>query len=287
MKALFAAMMVILLGTPAFAAPVRPAVKDDARLFSPAAVEQADRRIEDVREQYGIDLYVETMEELPGADASRLLKMKSRDRSRFLRETAQQRAEAAGVDGIYLLVTTNPSNTVLVGWPERRESEDLPLEKGGGLSTWKREHELRRPFAKRLTSDPDGNLKALIDHFRKAVHSRETPPPSPLETVPATILVAGMVGGWILLSLLRRATARRQAAVGGEQVHPLYHPGMLGSMFGVPAGFWVYDRLFRVERPPVPATVAVVEAPLPPVSPEPHPAEEPVAHVESTDGPGI
>jgi hypothetical protein len=141
---------------------------------------------------------------------------------------------------------------------------------------------MRKPFAARLAEDPDGALLRLVDHFRIVVKERVSPPPSSLETAPAAILVGVMIGAWVLLFLLRRAVARRQAAATGEPCPRLYQPAMLGSLFGVPAGFWIYDRLFRAERPTTGAPVA--EAPA---LSEPPAVEEAQSPEEITEGPMV
>jgi hypothetical protein len=284
MKPLFAAMLTILLGGSTLAgAPSRPAVIDNAKMFSPEVVKRANLLIADIRQEYGIDLCVETMEQLPGLDAAKLASMRTRARGKLLQDTAQERADEAGVDGIFVLVTTNPPNVILVGWPVRRELEDKPLEEGGGLSFTKRDTRMRRPFAAQLANDPDGALLRLVDHFRMVVKERVAPPPSPLETGPAAILIGVMIGLWIVLMILQRAVARRQAAVAGEPCPPLYQPAMLGSLFGVPAGFWVYDRLFRRERPP--AGMAVAEPHVPPPPEPPIATEEARSPAEITEEP--
>ncbi len=285
MKPLFAMMLTILLAGSALAAgpPSRPAVIDKAKLFSPQAVERANQRIATIQKDYHIGLYVDTLTELPDIDPAKFRSMGTRQRDRLYHDIAEERADAEGIDGIYVLVTTNPGNVVLVGWPGRRDVENIPLEQGGGLSYTKRETRMRKPFARELGKDPDGALLRLVDHFSVVVQERISPPPSPLETLGAAIVVGVLVGAWVLLFLLRRAIARRQAAASGEPCRPIYQPAMLGSLFGVPAGFWIYDRLFRGERPSAAEHVAE-----PPEPPREHPAaEEAHSPEEITEGPVV
>ncbi len=286
MKPVFAMMLTILLAGPVLAGPPsRPAVIDKAKLFGPQAVERANQRIATIREEYHIDLYIDTLQELPDVDTAKFLSMRSRERAKVYQNVAEERADEAGVDGIYVLVTTNPGNIVLVGWPGRRNSEDLPLEKGGGLSYTKRDTRMRKPFVRELGKDPDGALLRLVDHFSAVVQERVSPPPSPLETMGAAIIVGALVAAWVLRLLLRRAVAHRQPAATGEPCRPIYQPAMLGSLFGVPAGFWIYDRLFRCERP-APGE-HVVEAHEPPPHEPLLVAEESHSPAEITEGPGI
>jgi hypothetical protein len=236
----------------------RPPIRDKAKLFSAAAVERANRLLGEVREKYDIDLYLDTFKELPGAYAEQFRQLKTREKARFFRDTAQKLADEEGVDGLYVLVTTDPRNVVLVGWPERREDETRLLEKRGGFSSTKR-NELRRRFAREIAEDPDHALSVLVDRFRIYVESRVQRAPSPLGTIQAALVVGSALGLWVLLSLLRRARALREAGATHEPVRGLYQPALLASLFGVPAGFWVYDRLFRLERPTAPL------GPLPPI----------------------
>jgi hypothetical protein len=284
MKPLSVMMMTILLAGPALASPLpRPAVIDKAKLFSPQAVERANKRISAIRQEYHIDLCIDALTELPDVDPAKIRPMGSRERDRLYRGIAEERADEAGVDGIYVLVTTNPGNVVLVGWPGRRNSEDVPLEEGGGLSYTKRDTRMRKPFVRELGQDHDQALLRLVDHFSVVVQERISPPPSPLETMEAVTVVGVLVGVWVLLFLLRRAVARRQAATTGEPCRPIYQPAMLGSLFGVPAAFWIYDRLFRSERPA--HGVHVEEAIEPPH--EPTVAEESPSPAEITEGPVV
>jgi hypothetical protein len=287
MKSLLSLALSLLLVGPMFAAS-RPAVKDEAKLFSAAAVEQANRRIADIKDIYQIDLFVDTLKELPDTTREQVLSMRSRDQKKLYRKTAQELAEKAGVNGIYVLVTTEPRNVVLIGWPtEDRENARKPLEEGGGLSATQRDDRLLKPFMRELRNDPDAALLRLIDHFRTAVTSRVADDPSPLETMAAFFLVSILFAAWLVLSLLRRATVKRQAEEMGESAGTLYPPAMLGSLFGVAAGFWVYDRLFRNERPQTAAATA--ETAAPPISPSTHiTSEAPApAPVENTDEPVI
>jgi hypothetical protein len=254
MRVVLSAAVVLLLGHPAFAAMSRPPVKDEAKLFSPAAVNRANRLIEDVRKEYKIDLAIDTLDELPGDAAERYRDLQHRkDKANFLYKFAQDRADNEGVDGIYLLFIRNPRIVEVIGWPVRREAERVPLEEGGGLSGTKR-RELRKVFTSEATSNPDDALIRLVQRFRGDVESLKEVPPSPLDTLSAAIVVGGLVGVWLLLSLLHRVRSFASA----ERDEPLYRPSILGGLLGVPAAFQVYDHLFDHERPPAPAATEEV-----------------------------
>jgi hypothetical protein len=251
---------------------------DRAKLFSPAAVERANKNLAEIHDQYHIDLVIDTFTELPGAGDARLKALKSsREKNKFLDATARDRAEHEGVDGLYLLVLTDPSVAVLVGYPSRRESERLPLDQGGGFSWTKRDEHLLGPFRRGLRpgGDHDSALRVLVEHFRKAIDSRVAVEPSPLPILPAAAVVGGLVGLWVLLSLVRRMAARRDSGPPPS----IYQPAMLGSLFGIPAGFWIYDRLFQLERARTPPAEEHAKSPpdaeegVPPAAPTPPPEE--------------
>ena len=52
-------------------------------------------------------------------------------------------------------------------------------------------------------------------------------------------IAGGGVVLWLLIGLVRMS--------GGSR--PGFMPGLLGGMFGVVAGYWVYDTLFHPRRP--------------------------------------
>jgi hypothetical protein len=279
----FLSIALLLVG-PAFVQAARPAIVDRAKLFTPAVVERANHQIDDIRQQYGIGLWLDTFTELPGKAAEELPQYKSRSKKNALyHRVALELAEQEGVDGLYVLVTTEPPNTTVVGWPsaasegrtsttfwrpstwvnrdEGRESEARPIAEGGGLSRVKRD-KLREDFARDLGTDPDRALLALVSHFQRFVKQRASVAPSPLGTLPALIVVGALLGVWLMLSLFRRLAARRQAFATGEPAVSRYQPALLGSLFGMPSAFWIYDRLFNIQRPRADLASASVPVPV-------------------------
>jgi hypothetical protein len=62
------------------------------------------------------------------------------------------------------------------------------------------------------------------------------------------VIVAGIVGFWLLLSLVRAVLPQTDS----ESTHAGRTSGFLGALFGTTAGHWVYDRLFSTHPPAVP-----------------------------------
>ena len=79
---------------------VGPEVRDDAGLFSPAAVQQADAAIQKIQRELRKELLIETF---PGVPENKKADY-SRNREEFFTSFVRERAQAARLDGIYVLM---------------------------------------------------------------------------------------------------------------------------------------------------------------------------------------
>jgi hypothetical protein len=170
----------------------------------------------------------------------------TRQVDRILEEQARKRADAVGVDGIFVVICNDPRDIHVVVRPEddpdftRHDAENL-----------------RRTIARRLQeAGPDEGLQALTAQVRSILQANATRGQS-TSVVPELILLGvlgGGVGLWLGLAMLRYKMRGRQAeAPTEEDIHERSRrrPALLGAMFGTPAGLWLYDKLC-----PVPARVA-------------------------------
>lgn len=258
MKRLLLLSLAPLLAFTASAAGATPAVLDGAALFGKPAVERASQVAADIQDKFGVQLVIETAKAPPGVDPDKLRRMRSKDQIRELREAARRRAEELNIHGLYALITTDPRHVTVVGWPA-----DIELE--WTTSSYKRE-ELRRALAGHRREDPDDALVRAVEGYRAILGDPVRK--SPLGTFRALAVVGALLGLWVLLSFLR------SRAAAPERPLPIYPPAMLGSLFGVPAGFWVHDRLFQMERPASPEDAPAQPAPAP-APPAPGHAEPP------------
>jgi uncharacterized membrane protein YgcG len=89
------------------AAAASPAgtIVDNAHIFSPSAVDQAQHSIDQIRIRHQKDLNVETIASLP-ADQQDALKAQGKDA--FFEQWARQRAKAMGTNGVYVLICMDP-----------------------------------------------------------------------------------------------------------------------------------------------------------------------------------
>jgi uncharacterized protein len=88
------------------ATPAGAQVRDDAGFFTPNAVERANQLISQLRQQTKRELYVETIPAVPSDLRGRL---QSAGPERFFADYSQNKAQQAGVDGVYVLVCREPS----------------------------------------------------------------------------------------------------------------------------------------------------------------------------------
>src|ERR1019366_6373820 len=83
-------------------------VKDEAKLFSDKAVKDVDAIVTKIRETHQKDLFIETLEK--GIDVKEFAGW------------ARERADKAGVDGVYIVITTMPKHFQVVVGDKTRES---------------------------------------------------------------------------------------------------------------------------------------------------------------------
>jgi uncharacterized membrane protein YgcG len=123
-------------------------VKDDAKLFSADAIKQANEVVGSIKRKHRLDFFVETLEE--GKDASESAKW------------ANERAEKAGVDGIYLMITTMPKRfEIVVGKNAKKHY------------TVKDRDELRDTLIKYLPKDRDEALLKAVQETQSALDRKK------------------------------------------------------------------------------------------------------------------
>ena len=84
--------------------------KDDGRFFSEEVWKKAQAVAEQLLNEKGLDLLIETYPTVPGSDADKLRAMTPADREKFLKEFAAGRTKAEKVVGLYVVVNRNPGS---------------------------------------------------------------------------------------------------------------------------------------------------------------------------------
>jgi hypothetical protein len=267
---LFAISALAVLNALAAAVEPTPAgVVNGEELFRPETVAKAESLIHGLQRDYHFDVRVETLE-LPEADR------KNRSQARFFAQLGRDRAEKANLDGLYILICTAPAYVQVTVYPksadalfseyQRRELQKLltarlqPLRRGAGRGD---AAAAAVGVAWQLRPTPAA-AKALLEALRRGEAVVRDRAGDPNAVRPAVMggLLAGGVGVWLLLALVRRRMAKQKPDAGlflptdyGSR------PALLAAQFGTPAAFWIYDRLF-FGRP------TVVPASKPPSAPE-------------------
>jgi uncharacterized membrane protein YgcG len=103
---------------------VAPEIRDEGKFFSAEAVKKANKEIREIAKKYDRDLLIETFATIPGEQAERVKKMSAEERARFFRNWATDRAEAAVVHGVYILVCREPPFLEIIVTAKARQAFD-------------------------------------------------------------------------------------------------------------------------------------------------------------------
>jgi hypothetical protein len=85
-----------------------PEVRDDAKLFSPAAVKKADAIVRDIYRQHDRDVLVETFATVPAGDVEKVKSLDTAQRDAYFLQWAKDRSRDRMVNGIYVLICKDP-----------------------------------------------------------------------------------------------------------------------------------------------------------------------------------
>jgi hypothetical protein len=215
------------------------AIRDAAGLFRADIVARAEQQIDDIRRAYDRNLFVETVPSASPRKWHWKWFLGTREVNRILQEQAEKRADAAGADGIYVVICNDPRDVHVVVRPA-----DDPAFTPHDAET------LRRTIA-RLPRDssPDEALRSLVRQVQSILQAHASRGQS--TSVVHQFVLAGLLGGgvglWLVLCLIRfKMRARHAGSTVEESVEEKVRrrPALLGAMFGFPAGHWIYDKLY-------------------------------------------
>ena len=113
-------LITLVLVATAQAVAVAPEIKDEAKYFSAEAVKKANKAIREIARKYERDLLIETVASPPGDEAQRVKRLSREEQSKYIRNWAIDRAEAAVVNGIYILVCKEPARIEIVITPKAK-----------------------------------------------------------------------------------------------------------------------------------------------------------------------
>ena len=248
----------------ASARAVGPEVRDSAGLFSPAAVQQADAAIQKIQKELGKELLIETFAGVPENRKADY----SRSREEFFTSFVRERAQAARLNGIYVLVMKEePPHRmrIQVGLGEvTRQRAFLASDRDQLVRL------LQTKFREEKYDEGLTTAVALVDrtvrsHLNEAapagatrpVASATPAPPSRLAVAESSGQVnlvkwAFIIGGVLVAVFLVRMLAgaigggggggRSGAGGMGGMGGGGFFSSLLGGIGGAMAGSWLYDR---------------------------------------------
>jgi TPM domain len=231
-------------------------IVDNAHIFSPTAVSNAQQVIDQIRARHQKDLNIETIASVP-ADQQDALAAQGKDA--FFEQWARQRAKAMGTDGVYVLICMDPRHLqVEVG--NRTQTREFTLSDREALRNQLTAHFKAGEFDAGLTDaasfvsdrmDANTRLSGVTGNGTTGIG----------QGVPLN--GGGGHGGWICLGaivlFLVVIFMRRNTGYGGYGPGN-YPPGqmgwgggggggfgrsLLGGILGGALGSWGYDRFSR------------------------------------------
>jgi uncharacterized membrane protein YgcG len=103
---------------------VAPEIKDGGKFFSADAIKKANKETREIAKRFERDLLIETFATIPGDQAERVKSMSHEERAKFFRNWATDRAEAAIVHGVYILVCREPAFLEIIITAKGRQAFD-------------------------------------------------------------------------------------------------------------------------------------------------------------------
>jgi uncharacterized membrane protein YgcG len=125
-RLLWAGSLILVLAFTSRVAAVAPEIKDGGKFFSAEAIQKAAKQIRDIAHDYDRDLLIETFATIPGEQAERVKALSPEERAKFFHNWATDRAEAAVVHGVYILVCKEPRFLEIVFTSRGRAAFDRP-----------------------------------------------------------------------------------------------------------------------------------------------------------------
>ena len=96
------------------AAAAVPQVNDAAHLFfSEDAIRKADAEIKEIKRQHKLDLLIDVLPTVPAEDEAEANSKDRELKDNFYKKWARRRAEEAGVNGVYVLITKKPAHLIV------------------------------------------------------------------------------------------------------------------------------------------------------------------------------
>jgi hypothetical protein len=208
-------------------------VLDDAHLFSPEAIAAAQDKVRQLRREYRCAVFIDTVSGVPAADYKRAHSWNSKTADAYFHEWALSRSQEFGVEGIHVLICTEPRHIEVLVWPESYDAEFGPKERLG----------LQRMLTRQLKTKPDAALLQALEQIHVALRARYEPAAPSVDLMAVGAVLLAGVGAWLVLALVRWYLRKPEPfSFTGEMQTVAPTARLLAGMFGTPAAYWVMDR---------------------------------------------
>lgn len=246
-----------LLAAATVVAADKPQVKDDAGFFTAETIKEANEIISAIKQKHKLDLLVETVKEPP---EDRKAAFTGRDKGKAFHEWARERARAARVQGVYILICKDPGR-IQVEVGDRTQKKAFTLANREELRKIMRENFEKKEFDKGLIAGVQYVQKKMADNLGKsavpaprqssgetagtaAADGRSAGERAGWSNIAGLICIGAVVvlGLWLIIGLIRSFTGGGGGSSGGGGGGFL--TSLLGGLFGAAAGMWLYNHFF-------------------------------------------
>ena len=254
--------------------PAKLIVEDNAKMFSPSAIDKAKKLVSEAKGFVEREVHVETYEKLSEADQKRYDDAKSPEAVKnFWKEWTK--GKASGEKGIVIAINRSPGHVSVLTTDtmgkfftteHREEVEKRLLAK---LSEVVKARKEKRPGAEEQALRDEGLISAVEYTSRHipASFGERTVPGSTRKNEPVgnhgggggggggmgvggflCLALCIMLGVWLVVGLIRAFAGWGGGYYGGGPGYGGwgggFFPSLLGGFFGVAAGMWMYDHFF-------------------------------------------
>jgi uncharacterized protein len=225
-------------------------IRDPAGFFSEPAKAEASRHIAELGRRFHKDIVVETFREIPEAMRQGVNLQDKLAVNRLFEQWTVQQARQHKVNGIYVLLTKEPSHLQIV------VGNDTQLR---AFTLKDREALVSLMLGRLRAHQPDAALLEGVNFVGTTMAAHATVRGQPQPATPAsageggipwgTVLtvVLGLAAVWVVIGLFRSMAGGGAGAGAGTGAGAVTSSGgffssLLGGMFGAAAGMWLYDQ---------------------------------------------
>jgi len=226
-------------------------IRDNGAFFSDTAKAEASRQMAEIGARFKREVVVETFKSVPD-DLKQGVNLQDRAaQNRLFEQWALRKARDLKVNGVYILLSKEPSHLQVLVGNETQKSLFQPRDRDALVSAMLaklRDHKNDAALlegvgliATTMKNHVSTRSRAVAQTRQSATTADETP--NPWNWVIAAVV--GMAVVWIVIGIFRAMSNRGSSpdvAGGGGSSGGGFMTSLIGGMFGAAAGMWLYDQ---------------------------------------------